>query len=870
MKFRISIIEIGLSVFSSLRHCIISYQTILKRSLGQIILLLSMVLGSADLNAQEIVRVETAANNVWIVHLETDWINIKDVNRITVYDDLKPSLTGWTVNGMAPDDVGIYSNVYDEKKAISINNEKYFPMKMNHKVYLIMNSDLIENQAYFFDSPYGDSTIIFEQNQVFCESIKVNQVGYALNSNVRYANFGVFMGDKGPLELQTLPGYYVKDSTTHTVISTGNFTYWGDDTGNEKAQTGEHVYRIDLTNLGEGTYYIEVEGMGKSHYFGVGYSFSKTIASVHMRGLYHQRCGIALEQPYTGFERGVCHQEVAFTQFPGSGNEGQGWIVVPQNAQMHQIEGGYHDAADFDRRVYHTKIPLLMLNYYEAFEDHFIDNQYNIPESGNSIPDFLDETLWGVKIWEALQLDSTNSSDPSEYGGVMGGTETSQHPGYGTDRADWENNGTQDYGTYAVYESTTFASAGFFAQASRLIEPYDIQKSEEFLIRAQMAWDYAEGHAFNTRLGFKMYAALQLYIATATGDSMTDMNNPYHILFREIAQTYIVDGGSWPYQYIAGNTSAFITTSHFISYLLTDLATDPVLFSNLYQKIKSGADSGGYMGWLPENFPYAQGVTKFIGWGAATAQGRYADAAAYMYRLSQDPQEKQEYYDLVSQLGDYSLGLNPLGQSYVTGLGDKQVKSPAHLDSYWTKYGETPQGGTQPIIGNVPGIVVFGFTEGRSGASYQTAVSDFLYPIWDSLPGQRRWTDGWSLINSNEFATWETMVWNACMYSVLYSAQEDPVLSTHESTIINESNKLSIYPNPVKNSVNLIADFGNGTITGRIIHSSGKTVKQFHKMGSPDSKSIFIEGMDALSNGVYFINIEAANGVFRGKFVKTR
>jgi endoglucanase len=203
-----------------------------------------------------------------------------------------------------------------------------------------------------------------------------------------------------------------------------------------------------------------------------------------------------------------------------------------------------------------------MLNYYEAFEDHFIDNQYNIPESGNSIPDFLDETLWGVKIWEALQLDSTNSSDPSEYGGVMGGTETSQHPGYGTDRADWENNGTQDYGTYAVYESTTFASAGFFAQASRLIEPYDVQKSQEFLARAELAWDYAEGHAFNTRLGFKMYAALQLYIATATGDSMTDMNNPYHILFRDIAQTYIVDGGSWPYQYIAGNTSAFITTSH--------------------------------------------------------------------------------------------------------------------------------------------------------------------------------------------------------------------------------------------------------------------------------------------------------------------
>jgi hypothetical protein len=70
--------------------------------------------------------------------------------------------------------------------------------------------------------------------------------------------------------------------------------------------------------------------------------------------------------------------------------------------------------------------------------------------------------------------------------------------------------------------------------------------------------------------------------------------------------------------------------------------------------------------------------------------------------------------------------------------------------------------------------------------------------------------------------------------------------------------------------VNVIADFGSGMISGCIIHSSGKAVKRFNTMGSPGSKSILIEGMDALSIGVYFINIEAKNGVFRGKFIKTK
>jgi endoglucanase len=843
---------------------------LLKKTFIRTIFLVGSLFVCTNINAQQISKIETAANNVWVVHLETDWINIKDVNRITVYDDIKPTLTGWTVNGTAPDDVGIYSNVYDEKKAIQISNETYFPMKMNHKIYLIMNADLLEGQSYLFMSPYGDTTIAFEQAQIYCESVKVNQTGYALNSNVRYSNFGVFMGDKGPLQLQTLPDFFLKDSATNATVTNGTFTYWGDDTGNDKAQTGEHVYRIDLTGLSEGTYYIEIEGMGRSHYFGVGYPYSRTIAAVHMRGMYHQRCGIALEQPYTNYERGTCHEQVAFTQYPGNGNEGQGWIVVPQNAQMYPIQGGYHDAADYDRRVFHTKIPLLMLNYYEAFQDHFIDDQYNIPESGNSIPDFLDETLWGIKIWEGLQLDSTNSTNPSEYGGVMGGTETSQHPGYGKDRADWENNGTQVYGTYAIYESTTYASTGFFAQASRMIAPYDAQRAAELMQRAQLAWAYCESQSFDTRKGFKMYAALQMYLATATGNASTDMNNPYHIIFRDLAQTYIVNGGTWPYQYIAGNSAAYITTSHFISYLINSVAQDTALATNLYQKIKTGADSGGYMQWLPANYPYAQGVTKFIGWGAATAQGRYADAAAFMYRLSQDPQEKQGYYDLVSQLGDYSLGLNPLSQCYVTGLGEKQVLSPAHLDSYWTKYGETPQGGTQAIIGNVPGIVVFGFTEGRSGATYQTAVSDFLYPMWDSLPGQRRWTDGWSLINSNEFSTWETMVWNACMYSVLYSAQEDPTLSTTEHAIHETIHTLSVFPNPATNKLNLIADFGTGLVKGSIYNTSGRQLIQFENYVGPSSKSVIVSDIKELSAGIYFIHIKGRNGMFRGKFIKNQ
>ena len=49
-------------------------------------------------------------------------------------------------------------------------------------------------------------------------------------------------------------------------------------------------------------------------------------------------------------------------------------------------------------------------------------------------------------------------------------------------------------------------------------------------------------------------------------------------------------------------------------------------------------------------------------------------------------------------------------------------------------------------------------------------MSDKLFPAWDDLPQLRRWGDGWSLINSNEFTVWETIVWNAVLHGFLYDA----------------------------------------------------------------------------------------------------
>ena len=75
--------------------------------------------------------------------------------------------------------------------------------------------------------------------------------------------------------------------------------------------------------------------------------------------------------------------------------------------------GDYHDAADHDRLIGHVRIPAVLLTLYEMFPKAFTDGQLNIPESGNGIPDLVDEARWGVDFWVRMQ----DAGD----GGVRGG-----------------------------------------------------------------------------------------------------------------------------------------------------------------------------------------------------------------------------------------------------------------------------------------------------------------------------------------------------------------------------------------------------------------------------------------------------------------
>jgi MYXO-CTERM domain-containing protein len=135
------------------------------------------------------------------------------------------------------------------------------------------------------------------------------------------------------------------------------------------------------------------------------------------------------------------------------------------------------------------------------------------------------------------------------------------------------------------------------------------------------------------------------------------------------------------------------------------------------------------------------------GWGHNVRQPSYATSPLLYWRFSKD----QAYFDAASNMMSYILGLNPLGISYVTGLGFHQIHNPHDRESAYTN---------KMKWGPKPGITVFG--PGIPG----TPTTAPTFPAITSLPKERQFADSMANISMAEFTIYETMSHYA-LYTVL-------------------------------------------------------------------------------------------------------
>jgi endoglucanase len=653
-------------------------------------------------------EIRTASNHILVANFLGP-----DMNEITT------NPANWSLNGKNPESIDKWVTP----------NWKQVEFGYEHHIYLNLDEPLVQGQNYTLKTPHGDTTFVFNSNEIFCESIKTNQSAYSALSKVRYANFAIWTGTGGGKKIKgKLPAYEIIEIQTGKSIATGTLTELG-----ESANSGDFVYRIDLSGAPEGgPYQVEVKGFGRSYPFTVGGQYAKRLAYISFRGLLYERCGIAQKKPWFDFDiREICHPTAYVTNSPYR----EAKVDIAPTDPIIKTYGGYHDAGDADRRDHHMIAPMSLLTYYDMFPGYFSDLQYNIPDKfdadyrpigqGNGIPDIIDEAEWGTLIFEILQ---------KENGGVHSGTERT---GYPSDDV-YLDEDTDQYATLLVRNQSTTLAAGLFAHLARAMKPYNKERAAELQKRAEKAWAFAGDSA---SVPHQLYYFVQYYLLTG------DQNIHYKLAqMAPNVVTYETTHQDNPRSIPNGK---LILGAHFFSYLVqNEQPKDQSVVKVFEDIIRKVADRR--IGELNANF-WPNGTSEpNRWWGCQTAQGQYADPLLMMWRLTNE----QKYIDAASQLMDYNQGLNPMGKCFLTGTGYDRVEDPLHHDSYPMKL---------KGWGPAPGLLVFG----PANTGQLKDRCPLMIPDIHTVPVQRKWLDSRRNVSGNEFTIPESMAYPTVIYTIL-------------------------------------------------------------------------------------------------------
>lgn len=642
--------------------------------------------------------------------------------------------------------------------------------------YFKLSSPMVEGQSYtitWTNNGQVNTTTLTYSRANAASTIKVNQEGYLPEVNKKYAYLGTWLGilasgntDRryDPTQNPNFNGTFsIYPRGSNTSVFTGSLTLrsglvekYDPGIGLTLNITGENVYKMDFSALTTpGNYQIYVPGVGWSHEFMININAVVKPLYLTARAMFHHRGACDdVKPPYTKWIYGN-HGNIAWqAEFPSNEStytdiktdSGIDYVTVfPRKGFdiigatktgkiFRDATGGWFDAGDFDRRPMHLQCVNDFVNLYLYNPSCFTDNQLDIPESGNGIPDILDEGEWGLDIWRRAQRED---------GGITLWCEAEFHEaGYA-----WEIPTHYHLASYNRFDSLLYAaSAAKYARALKMVgTELALKKSAIFTESAIRAFNFGVDPAKTLYLSFD-----QIKNDTVYNFEYTEPEKYYNFATLPAAAAlfaltkdprfavYINDDTFKWYFYdsLAGNESSYgADACTEMMFDLLDYFPDycKILRDHMVAKAvtwKSKQEEHPYyaINWSPTRdmkFFY-----NFVGFGAAhpDRRGRFY---IYAWLITGDT----GWRDQAALSMDFALGCNPMGRTLSTGIG--KVPTLRLLD-WWISESEVRDG----IYNGPPGFSTYWMTGQAGFASGFTGNTKF---VWRLTASARDWFSGVNL-----------------------------------------------------------------------------------------------------------------------------
>lgn len=537
-----------------------------------------------------------------------------------------------------------------------------------------------------------DSGLVVYEAEDKSVDVNCNQVGFLPEARKTAVSKVSAAGDK----------FDVVDDKSGSVVYSGTFG-----APIKSKASDEEICQADFSDFKTpGTYRVVLADGTSSHPFEIGATIYDDLLRDSFLFLYSQRCGMEITKDLAGnFAHPECHM---------------GDAEIYGTNKTKKVVGGWHDAGDYGRYIVAGAVTVADL--FDAYEDAAdiwntaAGDSVGIPESGNGVPDILDEAKYEVD-WMLMMQDEAS-------GGVYHKISCREFPGFVMPQEE-----TEPLVLSPISNAATGDFAAICAKSSVLYADIDADFAAKCLAAAKKAWKYLEDNPKNK--GFKnpediltgeypdsrdvderYWAAIELYKATG--------EEKYNEFVAGILDATIKHGYGW----------AQVSSYANMSYLNMDESLQNAEYvKKLQDSIIEEADeflenvkTDGYMCALGDNYS----------WGSNMTVSDNARIMLDAYRLT----GKADYSDAAYDQLSYLLGQNPVSYCYLSGYGTVSPEHAHHRPSMATGY-------------VLPGMV--------AGGANKNCEDPYAKAVLSGLPAAKCYADNDQAYSVNEV----TIYWNS-------------------------------------------------------------------------------------------------------------
>lgn len=659
------------------------------------------------------------------------------------------------------------------RKSKPMNTDNTLTSELDHWIFLKLPQSMKQGCSYTVQIPSTIGSDTEQANVKFdiwtsqSEAIHVNILGYTPQERIKAADLYLWLGDGGQRDYSSFEGknVYLYNVTTGRKNKVGNVKFWMsaseyEKEANKKNMTGSDVWNIDFKATKPGRYRLVVEGIGCSMDFDISNDIYFQPFHYSVRGYYYMRLGEPIDPSITPIPRQPMFvpeiDPIGFTVYKTDLHpwhpdwrklRGDVWDEphfkpalesafwkhrLPSNPVNTEVRGGHSDAMDWDRHLAHVSNIYDMLLPYILTNGRISEDNLSIRESGNGIPDIIDEARNEADFFLSIRDGEAYSQ------GVT--------------------NPDKNWSIMFQAGCTTMAAWANAANCAILAESFRIHGNNElcqyYTNEAIKAFEFA-GRQENSQLDdtqdigsarmrgrdFRQMAAAFLY--NVTGDMKWEKIMADECVVKDGIAPIFQKGRNAYYQ--IWGTAAYLTCPHERHY--------PEIYKNMKESVNAQADENNvnHMKTRPSrrtaNDPRWQ-VSENL------------QMVMLAHYIADNTSRRNQLEQAMYMEAGWGLGRNPSNTVEMTGLGERHI-----VDCYTT-------GRNDGTPGSHPGQTPFNGTETWSPGNGGDAriILAHCYPDWynGGWPHQESFFNIRYMWVNGEFTPRETMRGKMALLGYLY------------------------------------------------------------------------------------------------------